>query len=353
MASKRVLKGAHEYTVGWIAALPLELAAAIAMLDKEHDKPGDFVQNDSDNNIYSWGSIGDHNVVMTSLAAGVYGTVSAAVTARQLLSSFPHIRFGLMVGIGAALPNSDAEYDIRLGDIVVSQPDGQSGGVVQYDLGKAMDGGHFTRQGMLNMPPEVLLKALSMLQAHHESNASKVSDYLAQMLEKNPLMAKSTPGRSSYRYQGRQHDRLFKSSYTHVSGLKDCSNCSAKEEVYREVRETEEPAIFYGTIASGDTLFKDAATRDLIANRIGDKCICLEMEAAGLMNTFPCMVIRGICGYADSHKNNHWQRYAAATAAAYAKEFLGVIPSSQLYKAPTALSVMHVRSSYIDHSLAC
>jgi hypothetical protein len=50
------------------------------------------------------------------------------------------------------------------------------------------------------------------------------------------------------------------------------------------------------------------------------------MEAAGLMNDFPCLVIRGICDYADSHKNNTWQPYAAATAAAYAKEVLSVIP---------------------------
>ncbi|KAL4881106.1 nucleoside phosphorylase domain-containing protein [Aspergillus karnatakaensis] len=319
------------------------------MLDAQHDKPRDFVQDDSDNNVYSWGSIGDHNVVLTSLAAGVYGTVSAAVTAQQLLSSFPHIRIGLMVGIGAALPSLNGEHDIRLGDIVVSQPDGQNGGVVQYDLGKAMDGGQFERRGMLNMPPQVLLKALSKLQAHHEFNVSRVPDYLAQMLEKNPLMAKSMPGRSSYRHPGRKHDRLFKPTYTHVSGLRDCSNCNEKEQVYREVRESEQPAIFYGTIASGDTLCKDAVTRDLIANRLGGMCICLEMEAAGLMNNFPCIVIRGICDYADSHKNDLWQRYAAATAAAYAKEFLGIIPSSQLDRSPTALSVIRVRSAQLDH----
>ena len=46
------------------------------------------------------------------------------------------------------------------------------------------------------------------------------------------------------------------------------------------------------------------------------------MEAAGVMNTIPCLVIRGICGYADSHKNDVWQEYASATAAAYAKLLL-------------------------------
>ena len=44
------------------------------------------------------------------------------------------------------------------------------------------------------------------------------------------------------------------------------------------------------------------------------------------MDLFPCLVIRGISDYADSHKNKIWQPYAAATAAAYAKELLLVIP---------------------------
>ena len=87
-------------------------------------------------------------------------------------------------------------------------------------------------------------------------------------------------------------------------------------------------------------LIKDAATRDLISQDAGEQCICFEMEAAGLMNNFPCLVIRGICDYADSHKNDRWQKYAAATAAAYAKEFLGVIPGEDLEKTRNAIDVL-------------
>jgi hypothetical protein len=54
------------------------------------------------------------------------------------------------------------------------------------------------------------------------------------------------------------------------------------------------------------------------------------MEAAGLMNDFPCLVIRGICDYADSHKNDCWQRYAAAAAAACAKEILHIMPEVEV-----------------------
>lgn len=72
-------------------------------------------------------------------------------------------------------------------------------------------------------------------------------------------------------------------------------------------------------------LFKDGIFRDQIALNLGDGCICFEMEAAGLMDNFPCLVIRGICDYADTHKNDRWQNYAAIAAAAYAKELLQVL----------------------------
>jgi nucleoside phosphorylase len=122
-----------EYAVGWIAALPHERAAAKAMLDKEH-APTQH-KHTNDDNIYSLGSIngpnGEHNVVIASLPPGRYGTTPAATAAAQMLSSFPAVKFGLMVGIGGGIP-SDGN-DIRLGDVVVSKPEGNFGGVRQYD----------------------------------------------------------------------------------------------------------------------------------------------------------------------------------------------------------------------------
>jgi hypothetical protein len=72
----KALESLDEYTVGWVSALPLELAAATAMLDEEHGKPLDFEKPSTDRNTYTWGRIGDHNVVIASLPAGVYGTIS-------------------------------------------------------------------------------------------------------------------------------------------------------------------------------------------------------------------------------------------------------------------------------------
>ena len=109
------------------------------------------------------------------------------------------------------------------------------------------------------------------------------------------------------------------------------------------------PAIHYGLIASGNLLMKDALTRDTLAKE--KDVLCFEMEAAGLMNHFPCLVIRGICDYADSHKNKKWQPYAAATAAAYMKELLSVIPPKDVAKVSPATDVVQVPSEYTRNPL--
>jgi hypothetical protein len=78
-------------------------------------------------------------------------------------------------------------------------------------------------------------------------------------------------------------------------------------------------------IASGNQVIKSGWKRNQISRELGG-VLCFEMEAAGLMNEFPCVVIRGICDYADAHKNKEWQEYAAAVAAAYTKELITTLP---------------------------
>ncbi|GJP96937.1 hypothetical protein AlacWU_09836 [Aspergillus niger] len=104
------------------------------MLDEEHGTPANFEQRTDDKNSYSWGRIGEHNVVIASLQAGLYGIVPAAVTAQSMLLSFPKIKIGLLVAIGAGIARPEKDRDIRLGDVVVSQPSGTNGGVIQYNL---------------------------------------------------------------------------------------------------------------------------------------------------------------------------------------------------------------------------
>ena len=58
--------------------------------------------------------------------------------------------------------------------------------------------------------------------------------------------------------------------------------------------------------------------------------LCFKIEAVGLINNFPYVVIQGICDYSDSHKNDMWQGYAAVTAGSYAKELLRMILEHQI-----------------------
>src|SRR5438045_8616030 len=127
MAQRRLR--VQDYTMGWVCALPIELAAATMMLDEEHQ---DLPREDSDTNLYTLGRIGEHNVVIACLPAGQMGTISAAAVAIQMRTKFVSIRFGLMVGIGGGVPC--AESDVRLGDVVISHPHMQYGGVVQCEF---------------------------------------------------------------------------------------------------------------------------------------------------------------------------------------------------------------------------
>lgn len=311
----------RDYTVGLICALPIELAAVGVMLDEIH---ADLPIPRSDTNTYKLGRMSSHNVVITCLPSGIEGSVTAATAAAQMLSTFPSIRFGLMVGIGGGVPNLPTR-DIRLGDVVIGKPTRSSGGVFQYDV-------NFERTGTLNKPPFVLLNALSSIRARHLIYGNRIPELLADMLDKYPLMGNSiTPG---------VPDRLFRAHYEHehantntntntnTYAPSSCNHCSSDFLIPRPQRKAgTTPQIHYGQIASVTEVVRNANLRDRVSQKLGT--LCFEMEAAGLMDSFPCLVIRGISDYADSHKNDHWQGYAAVTAAACAKELLEVIPPEE------------------------
>ncbi|KAI9652811.1 MAG: hypothetical protein M1821_007809, partial [Bathelium mastoideum] len=305
-----------DYTVGWVCALSIELAAAQEMLNEQHRY---LPHSSNDPNIYTLGCVGEHNVVLACLPAGQTGNNSAAVVATHMLSTFPKIRFGLMVGIGGGVPSE--EEDIRLGDIVVSQPGKGHGGVIQYDFGKSTPSG-FKRIGSLNNPPPVLLSGVSKLRASHDRGKSELWTYISKLGEL-PKFSRDKAG----------DDILFEGDYTHVDG-NNCISCDNARKAQRERRTHNTPEIHYGTIASGNQVMRDGAERNKVSYEFGG-VLCFEMEAAGLMNTFPCLVIRGICDYADSHKNKRWQPYAAGTAAAYAKELLSVVPAASVAEVRT------------------
>ncbi|KAE8374950.1 ankyrin repeat-containing domain protein [Aspergillus bertholletiae] len=340
-----------EYTVGWICSIRKEYVAARCFLDEIFTKGCELPIDD--NNDYTFGRLGSHLVVIAVLPNGVYGTCSAATVARDMLRSFQNIEIGLLVGIGGGAPSQS--HDIRLGDVVVSTPCNNAGGVIQYDFGKRIQNKSFQDTGFVNMPPPHLLTAMNGLQAKYDGEGCRLEKSIANVLTTQKILQEE--------YQ-RPHpctDKLYKSEFVRAQSDKvdsarpkcvllimkclrrilpsllssllrlgtDCDE-SVSNLVVRPPRTVTEgnPMIHYGLIASGNQLMKDALVRDRLAADKG--VLCFEMEAAGVMNHFPCLVIRGICDYSDTHKNDQWQGYAAMVAAAYARDLLDHILPRQI-----------------------
>ncbi|KAL3457981.1 hypothetical protein BJX64DRAFT_280222 [Aspergillus heterothallicus] len=295
-----------DYAVAIICTLHKELKAVRMLFDETHDSPK---VPHSDPNHYVFGSVFNHNVVATCLPHGEYGTTTAADVASNMKRSFSQLRFCLLVGIGGGVPG---KHDIRLGDVVVSTPSGASTGILPYDTIKTLEDGLFQINGYLHSSPRCLRSALSEIQSDPGLGKEPLAIHLQQI-------AKSD---DQYTHPGVDNDTLFKSEYTHVdsSGAERCKDCDSAEIQIRSSRDSAQPHIHYGLIASGNQVMKNASTRDRLGGKYG--IMCFEMEAAGIMNILPCLVIRGICDYCDSHKNKQWQKYAAATAAAFAKLLL-------------------------------
>ncbi|KAL4956988.1 nucleoside phosphorylase domain-containing protein [Aspergillus filifer] len=247
----------EDFTIGWICPLPLEYAAAKRALDEPYDE--------------------------AEYGTGQTGTNAAAAATQKMLSAFPPIKHGLLVGIVGGVPSDKA--DIRLGDVVVGQPDGQHGGVVQYDFGKTVLGG-FQRTGALNAPSHSLLTAVSKF----KSNLPAIGDTLRAIPVDRPL---------------KTDDILFMASYDHGRG----DTCS----------------IFFGTIASRNQVVKYGNIRDEHNAELGG-VLCFEMEAAGVVNILPCLV------------NKLFQAFAAAAAATCARKILLFLPR------PSGLSLARTRS---------
>jgi Phosphorylase superfamily len=176
--------------------------------------------------------------------------------------------------------------------------------------------GKFQQTGSLDKLPLVLLYALQELRTFDLTDGVDIEESLSLMVRNKPRMGQT------YQYQGVDHDQLFEATYDH-EGDETCDECHSTLIVQRLACNDSTPRIHYGNIASGNGVMKHNTTRDKIAKEEG--VICFEMEAAGLMDSFRCLVIRGICDCADSYKNKIWQLYAAATAAAFARALLGFI----------------------------
>ncbi|KAH6972636.1 hypothetical protein EDB80DRAFT_876698 [Ilyonectria destructans] len=242
-----------DYTIAWICALHIEMAAARAMLDEIHE---DLPRYANDSNTYTLGSVKEHNIVIACLPTAQYGTNNAANVLTHLIRTFPSIRLGLMVGIGGGVPSM---ADTRLGDIVVGTR------VMQCDLGKIIGDGQIWRTATPRILQHQVGTLVSTLRSTHELEPSQVPSILQERLEEYPEY-----GRPSL------PDYLFHASYGHVSSTPSCDGCDDSKLVPRTRRVSDDPLIHYGAIASGNQVMRSGTARDDIARELDDGCPCLS-----------------------------------------------------------------------------
>lgn len=299
----------EDITIAIFCALPYEAVAVKYSLDEEFScRPK---TSGPKKYVYSFGRLGNHKIVIAR--PHQMGTVKAAQCAATVSQQFHNVRFALMVGIGAGIPNLPT-HDIRLGDIAVSIPRDNHPGVIQYDFGKYEKGG-FVLKGSLDKPPPILINADGSIEEDEMMNRSPLRNFLKDIMKRSGFARPDT------------NDILFDQNFHHVNDGCDCSGCEASSEkklAPRTVRRDKHPVVHRGLILSGSGVVKNPLDREQLRQDYRD-AICYEMEAAGIMDEIPCLVIRGICDYADTHKQDGWHYYAATVAAAYCKTILSKV----------------------------
>jgi nucleoside phosphorylase len=262
-----------DYSIGWICAVHVEYVAARVFLDEQHD-PLER-QDPNDENVYTLGRIGRHNVAIACLPRGMYGLINAAHVAKDMLRTFNNIRIGLMVGIGGGAPT--AKHDIRLGDIVVGTVEGADGAVLQYDFGKTIQEKQFQMTRHLDAPPSLLSGAVNHLSSTHEIYGHTIDQQIANIVSANNRLKKK------YQKPESTSDLLYKSSFVHneTAESEDCrTTCGIRADdlVTRPERSDQEsgPQIHYGLIASGNQVMKDAKVR---SHRDGKPTKLMSMDS--------------------------------------------------------------------------
>lgn len=311
MSSSQLVTGADrrplisEFTVGWITAIQSEFLAARVALDEEYsDYP--FIQID-DCNTYTLGRIGKFNVVIATLPAGSYGTQSTIRVADGLKATFPFVKTVLMVGVAGGAPT--VQNDVRLGDVVVGTK------VIPYDFVKVYPHGSVFN-GAIYTSSHFLLSGTQKLEYDIASGKIDLDRIISTTFVQSEQL------RDIFRRPEDDSDRLYPSRYRHNDASCECLNDRPRGQIGLVTRldrkDYDRIKVHRGAIGAADKVIKDATTRDDLIRQF--QIFCVEMESAALVDRFTNFLpIRGICDYADSHKNKQWQGYAAAAAAVYAK----------------------------------
>ncbi|NET56796.1 MAG: 5'-methylthioadenosine/S-adenosylhomocysteine nucleosidase [Symploca sp. SIO2E6] len=267
--------------IGIITALPQEYAAVKQILENTQEKSfpgkggsrryllGDVPTNDE----------GKHTV---ALCLAAKGNNRAAIRASVLLEHFPNLESIIMVGIAGGIPYPEKPNEhVRLGDIVISN----DRGVIQYDFGKETITENINRHPP-RPPSASLIEGVRLLKVDEITGDKPWLKFIEQaLLGEDPK------------------------------------------------RKNGEPRVFLSPIASANIVLQNPIKRDQLRDKFGVKAV--EMEGSGIADAtwnyeIGYLVVRGICDYCDSNKNDDWHSYAAAVAAAYTRALLESIPAPKL-----------------------
>ncbi|KAH6957291.1 nucleoside phosphorylase domain-containing protein [Fusarium avenaceum] len=331
----------HQVDIAILCALPVEADAVETLFDGQLTMK--YHRAEGDTNSYTLGIIDHHHVVLVHMPG--MGTRHAGPVATHCRATFPKICLVLIVGICGGVPFLNNGAEVLLGDVAISE------GLVIYDFGRQYPDGFVRKNSTLESarkPPAEILGFLAKLKGRNgQRNLNERTKVHMETLRQGLGTLAVYPGASK--------DILFDSKYRHKHHSSACAECALSETPLGMVCEQSRalsckdvkcdsahlitrqrqkdmlqntqdqlisfcPAIHIGRFASGDTVVKSGEHRDAIASNEG--IIAFEMEGAGVWDNMPCVIIKGVCDYADSHKDKRWQGFAAATAAACMKAFL-------------------------------
>ncbi|KAG7284432.1 hypothetical protein NEMBOFW57_010805 [Staphylotrichum longicolle] len=304
------------------------------------------------------GRVGNHDVVLALLPNT--GKAAAAGGAASFRSSYPNLKVALLVGICGGAPSANAgNVELLLGDVVISQM------ILQHDFGRQYHDKLVPKDSAddsFGRPNKDIRGLIAILQT--EFGKERLRESAARHLVRLQETAIRKQLCCDYGYPGCAEDKLFASTYRHKHrGPRSCALCHEEIPSYcpqaasascaelgcdeshlvprkRLERKTDlsleaaqSPQIFVGRIASGDAVMKSSEHRDRIAKE--HNILAFETEGAGVWDEIPCIVIKGICNYADSHDSKAWQSFAAATAAAVAKALLERYTRTEIRRSPS------------------
>lgn len=329
MASAYTPRDRADFEIAVICALSLEAERVYDVFDEIWDDKR-YGKALNDDNAYTVGVIGEHNVVLVHMPG--MGTTRAASAASNLNISFPNIKLALVVGVCGGMPYGTNHEEILLGDVIISKA------LIQYDFGRQYHQGFKRKtdpQDTFGPATEKILALQAKLEIGQRRRLLQINStkFLRDIQRKS----------SETKHPGTENDILHESSYIHQHHPPSTCDICGKDEICETALQIEcedlgcvsamrvirkrlanpsltQPMVHFGIMGSGNTVMKSGHHRDMLAQK--EKVIGVEMEGAGVWRHGPCIVIKGVCDYADSHKRKGWQRYAATTAAACMKAFL-------------------------------